>query len=1085
MVKKAKMLSEIPVIRTKIIIPRRRSEIISRKRLLMILDNIIDLKLLILAAPAGYGKTSLMIDFTSHTQLPVCWFALDALDTDAQRFIAHFLTSIANRYPAFGAASFAALQNVNQDKLDLDAVINAIINDCYENITENFVFVLDDYHLVRDSKPIEMFVNRITQEMPDNFHMIIASRTLLTLPDLSLLVARSQVGGLSFEELAFLPDEIKQLMSTNYHQELSDDSIQLLAKQTEGWITGLLLTAQLSNEGTDERLRLERVSGVGLYEYLTQQVFDRQNEAMKSFLLRTSLLDEFNADLCEKVIGTPLVVSDVNWQQMIEVVQRDNLFVLPLEDATLHLRYHHLFRDFLQSRMRAERPEETLTIEKALASWYIDTRDWERAMAIYSRIGNITQVTELIRDASPGLILGGRLVTLTDWIDSLPESEKNSRPEILSILGTVSMMRGDTQQSMELLDKAIAGLRKTDLYQDLTASLVRRSIVNRYFGNYARAMEDIEEALHLCSLHPREEKLRAEALRVKGVNLFHIGELRNSLKNLQESFSLYRAMHENLDAAKVQMDLGIVYRAMGNLTETESCYMGSLEYWQRTQNSLWQSNVLNNLGVLQHTRGHFEMAAQNLERAIGYARLAVNPRLESYSLTSLGDLYREIKAFHEARKVYDLAWAKLPGLNDLTLQIALNLSQATLERCEGNHNHAHHFLMEAERLAKEGGSSYDAALCQVASGILGFQEGKLRNVQENFEQARNFFHKEGFEIDQLKAEFYLRLIGLFNDSSSEGFTDFCRWIDSFQSEALRSLLLRQASENRNKIDELQKRMPDNVSCIRLVDRVRDFDASLIDIRKLIRRHSNVIQFTTPRISIQALGKNQVKIGDRVVTLSNWKTQSVRDLFFYILQKSEGVTKEEIGEAFWPEVDQESLRVRFKNDIYRLRHALGAESVTHADEEYHFNRTLDYDYDVDNFLQEINLAGAANDKEVKIQHLRNVLSTYRGPYLPKIDYHWVLARRENLHQKYLQSSTNLINLLMETKQYQQVLAVTQRVLELDPCSESAHRAAMIAYAEMGDRAGVARQYEKCKKALKDDLGVTPSSQTEQLYKSLTK
>ena len=174
------MLTEIPIIRTKIIIPRRRTEILTRKRLLEILDNVIDLKLLILAAPAGYGKTSLMIDFANHTQLPVCWFSLDSLDADAQRFIAHFLTAIASHYPGFGDASFAALQNINQDKLDLDAVVNAIINDCYENITENFVFVLDDYHLVRDSKPIESFVNRITQEMPDNFHLIIASRTLLT-----------------------------------------------------------------------------------------------------------------------------------------------------------------------------------------------------------------------------------------------------------------------------------------------------------------------------------------------------------------------------------------------------------------------------------------------------------------------------------------------------------------------------------------------------------------------------------------------------------------------------------------------------------------------------------------------------------------------------------------------------------------------------------------------------------------------------------------------------------------------------------------------------------------------------------------
>ena len=142
-------------------------------------------------------------------------------------------------------------------------------------------------------------------------------------------------------------------------------------------------------------------------------------------------------------------------------------------------------------------------------------------------------------------------------------------------------------------------------------------------------------------------------------------------------------MRENLDAAKVLLDLGVVCCAMGNLTEAESYYTSSLEFWQNTQNSLWQSNVLNNLGGLQQMRGNFQIAAQNLDRAVNYARLAANPRLECYSLTSLGDLYRDIHAFEEAQKVYALARSILPGLNDLTLQILLNLSQGALERSAG------------------------------------------------------------------------------------------------------------------------------------------------------------------------------------------------------------------------------------------------------------------------------------------------------------------------------------------------------------------------------------------------------------------
>ena len=214
------MPPDLPVIRTKTLIPRRRSEILSRPRLLAVLDNMLDLKLLIVAAPAGYGKTSLLVDFSHHTQVPICWYALDPLDNDPKRFIAHFIAAIQGKFPAFGQMALAALADLSQDKMNLDPVISAIVNDAYENITEHFIFVLDDYHLVRDCKPIELFINRIIQESAENCHYVIASRTLLTLPDLSLLVARSQVDGLSFEELAFLPEEIKQLMAVNYHQSI-------------------------------------------------------------------------------------------------------------------------------------------------------------------------------------------------------------------------------------------------------------------------------------------------------------------------------------------------------------------------------------------------------------------------------------------------------------------------------------------------------------------------------------------------------------------------------------------------------------------------------------------------------------------------------------------------------------------------------------------------------------------------------------------------------------------------------------------------------------------------------------------------
>jgi len=258
---------------------------------------------------------------------------------------------------------------------------------------------------------------------------------------------------------------------------------------------------------------------------------------------------------------------------------------------------------------------------------------------------------------------------------------------------------------------------------------------------------------------------------------------------------------------------------------------------------------------------------------------------------------------------------------------------------------------------------------------------------------------------------------------------------------------------------------------------------LIPLRKTIRRHSEAVQFTVSRMVIRSLGRSQVRIGDHVVALSEWKTQTVRDLFFFILLHPDGVTKEEIGTAFWPDSTIDTLRVRFKNSIYRLRHALGSESITFIDDYYRFNRSLEFDYDVDNFIQEISSAQTVSDDCEKILHYRQAINHYHGSFLPKLDYEWVIIQREQYHRSFMTGITNLIELLIQTKQFQIAIHFADRALEEDPCYEEAYRLAMLAYSALGDRAAVSRQYEKCRSILIRDLDLEPSQQTSDLYKKL--
>ncbi len=385
----------IPITRTKIIIPRRRADLLSRARLIEQLDEMSDNRLMIIAAPAGYGKTSLLVDFVHHTEMPVCWLSLDDLDNDPQRFIGHFIASIKAAFPDFGNTCISALQSMQQDRLNLDALVSLIVNDAFEAIGEHFLIVVDDYHLVENNRDINYFINRFLLLVDENCHLVISSRRLLPLPDMPLLVARSMVGGLGFEELAFQAEEIKNYYLQNYKLSLSDKEADDLAQLTEGWITGLILSTQVNNGKVSTRFQAKNVSGVGLYEYLAQQVLDHQSADLKQFLCRTSLLEEFDADLCREVLGKALHI-DADWQTLMDAVQRNNLFVLPVIEDRIWLRYHHLFRDFLQNKILRENPEEARAIQMELAEYYQRTGDWDRAYQIYERIGNKDLIAKML-----------------------------------------------------------------------------------------------------------------------------------------------------------------------------------------------------------------------------------------------------------------------------------------------------------------------------------------------------------------------------------------------------------------------------------------------------------------------------------------------------------------------------------------------------------------------------------------------------------------------------------------------------------------------------------------------------------------
>jgi LuxR family transcriptional regulator, maltose regulon positive regulatory protein len=236
-----------PRVVTKIVQPSRSRLLLHRSRLVDFLHQQIYRKLIILSGSAGYGKTALLVDFAHETNLPVCWYSLDASDRDPQVFLEYLIAAIYRRFPDVGARA-QAVRSSGAGSGDCNAVtevtlvIGALITEIQENISDPFVIILDDYHTVAESEAINHIIDTLLLLLPEKAHLILSSRTLPAGLALTRLAVRQEVAGLGVSELQFTAEEIRILLSQNYQIELSSEQATEIAERSEGWIAGILLT---------------------------------------------------------------------------------------------------------------------------------------------------------------------------------------------------------------------------------------------------------------------------------------------------------------------------------------------------------------------------------------------------------------------------------------------------------------------------------------------------------------------------------------------------------------------------------------------------------------------------------------------------------------------------------------------------------------------------------------------------------------------------------------------------------------------------------------------------------------------------
>jgi LuxR family maltose regulon positive regulatory protein len=552
-----------PLLRTKLHMPSVRPGLVLRPRLIERLNAGLQHKLTLISTPAGFGKTTLLSEWIQDrltSPLHVAWVSLDEGDNDPTRFWSYFIAALQAAQAEVGEAALPMLQSSQQPPIE--AILTILINEMIER-PGAFVLVLDDYHLI-EVQPIHNTLAFFLDHLPQSMHLVIAGRADPPLP-LARLRGRDQLTELREADLRFTPDEAAAFLSQVMGLKLSAEDVAALAARTEGWVTGLQMAALSMQRREDVAGFIAAFTGSHRYilDYLVEEVLYQQPEDVQTFLLQTAILDRLTGPLCDAVTLArsrdlhPGQAGPGNSQEMLERLEANNLFIMPLDEDRRWYRYHHLFADLLRNQLGRIQPGLLPTLHRRASDWYEGNGLPAEAVGHALAAGDVERVARLVEGNALVMMDHGELTTLLKWLDALPDDLVRSRPWLCVFyawtlvytgrLDAVEVWLQDAEKSLDGLagrtevpvlpqGDALPGKARQDIEGHIAAI---RAYVAASREEISQAIEFAHQAIRL--LPERDLMARSFAALVLGSGYRYSGDLVAASQALVEAIAISRA----------------------------------------------------------------------------------------------------------------------------------------------------------------------------------------------------------------------------------------------------------------------------------------------------------------------------------------------------------------------------------------------------------------------------------------------------------------------------------------------------------------------------------------------------------------
>lgn len=1121
--------------------PRTGAGLIPRPRLTSALSGMEGRKLTLVCAPAGYGKTVLLLQFASSVSRPVVWYQVDAFDNDLAVFIQYLVAGIRKHKPGFGAEALELAEKTQNPARDTRKIITSLAGELETLSDPGLLLVLDDYHEIADPV-IHGFIEELLEFAPAGIHTAIGSRSR---PPLRIAKLRLEggVAEVTEDDLRLTSDEISGLLSAQVGHDVSLDAAHQVEQETLGWpaaarLAGISMRTKEPMKGAaSPRGRKD------IYEYLATEVFDALSNQEREFLESTSVLDVATPAQCNRLLGRR------DSRAVLQSLASRNLFVSALDGREDAYRYHALFREFLQARLGDRRPE----LMEAACAMYIESGDLEKAVECYLSSGDLASAAKVAESVIPGLFRHGRSGTVKRWFRAIPAAHWDQRPWMVLFDGVLRMYEGRLEQAVKLFERSASAFEASGDVEGLAQAYIQKATVLRSRGRYRESIEMLDSAVERLA----PSTLDIDASEGKAINLYLQGDFEASIRYLEDRMALAETMSDTYVHARILERLSSVYYLKGD-------YSKAVAIHQRAAEVLQGSPVENSIASVYCEWGDLDVGLETATRFLeGLEREGLVDLLPyGHHQVALALMYKgDLAAAEEHyRKAVSLTREEAGG----RFMQALNLS--FLARClslAGRDREALETAEEAIDVAEDQ-SPYVSGISTSSLGFALVKAGQVERGVELLDKSAGVFTSTGAKlplcralgvlsavnarrgkrakaVEQVRtcltlaaAEKYIQVFVAFFDqyeaalelALEEGIeAGFVQ--DLMERAGARAFpALQTLSHNSDPAVRLRAVRPlsklSTPSAVDLLkDLLRDPDEDVSEQALLALRTSRAVSGAPPRPAAapgeaptppSAARKPETTASLRAVCLGpfrvtrpggssaeadkeiEWRTSKARDILAYLIDRGGGpVARERVLEDLWPESEEEQASTLFHTSLYQLRKALREASgredaITYAGGHYRLAKGLiDTDKSrLETLLKDLATASPVQGPGGELGEagiLEEIVSLFQGEYLENLDYDWAVMERGRLDVVYSENAGRLARKYLDSGEYSRAAMRLRILLQKNPLLEEVHCLLMRAYAGMGDRLAVMQQYETLKDVLDRELGVDPSPESRSLYYQL--